>query len=260
MSLILLDLLQPGVARITLNDPASRNAMSEEMAGEFRETISKLRSDSALRAVVITGAPGAFSAGGDLEMLSAKRKLSGEENRRRMLDFYHSFLSIRSLSVPVVAAINGHAIGAGLCLATACDIRLAVKGAKFGYTFGRLGLFPGMGSTYSVPRLLGPAKAADLLLTGRIFQSEEALTLGLVSQVVDPESLMATTTRLLSEMLCVGPVVIRQMLPILRGHDGELSSFLEREAALQSLSYLGDEFAEGIESARAKRAPGWAKP
>jgi len=244
------------VGKITLNDPDHLNAMSEGMAKEFRTLVSSLPKEApGLRAIILSGAGRAFSAGGDLDMLEKKRKLSGEENRLRMLDFYHSFLGILSLKIPLIAAINGHAVGAGLCLASACDMRIASKKAKLGLTFTKLGLHPGMGASYFIPRIIGQSSAYELLLTGRVIEAEEALRLGLVNRVEEPEKVEEAAVTLAEEVASSGPESVRQLLETLRGRQEDLERVLEREALCQAVNYASKEFAEGVKAAREKRQP-----
>jgi len=244
------------ISKITLNDPDNLNAMGEKMADEFKELVSKLHSDRKnLRALILTGAGRAFSAGGHLQMLEEKQKLSGEENRLRMLDFYHSFLGLLSLKVPLIAAINGHAVGAGLCLASACDMRIASSKAKLGLTFTNLGLHPGMGATYFLPRIIGPSSAYELLLTGRVIEADEALRIGLVSRVEEPDNVENAAITLADEVATSGPESVRQLLETLRGRQEDLERALEREALCQAINYGSKEFAEGVKAAREKRKP-----
>ncbi len=255
MALVLFD--QSGsIGKITLNDPSSLNAMSEEMAQEFSNLVdSLLPKAQKLRAIIITGAGRAFSAGGDLDMLERKTKLAGEENRKIMLKFYDSFLKVLSLKVPLIAAINGHAIGAGLCLASACDVRIAVDKAKLGFTFARLGLHPGMGATYFLPRIVGYARATELMITGRIIDALEAYKIGLVSQVVDEQGLEAATNKIVGEISECGPQTIHQLVESLRTGPLPLQASLEREESCQSINYTSAEFLEGVQATREKRKP-----
>lgn len=256
MALVLVEEIGEGILQIVLNDPANLNAMGEEMADEFRSLIESLhRKASALRAIVLTGAGRAFSAGGHLEMLEKKTILSGEENRLIMHGFYNSFLSILNLKVPLIAAINGHAVGAGLCVASACDIRIAAEGAKLGFTFTKLGLHPGMAATYFLPKVIGEAAATELLLTGRIIDAPEALRLGLVSRVVPQDEVHSAALSIATEIAECGGEAVRQLLESMRNRPGSLQAALEREALCQSLSYTSEEFKEGIRATREKRKP-----
>lgn len=229
--------------------------MGEEMAAQFSAAASKLKSDPSLRVVVITGSGKAFSGGGNLDMLEAKTRISPAENERLMMEFYRSFLSVQEIEVPVIAAINGHAMGAGLCLALACDIRIASEDAKLGLNFVHLGLHPGMGSTYFVPRLLGDARAAELLYTGATVSAAEGARLGLVNRVVPHGDFPAAVDELTGQVLRGGPRAIRELKASLRALRGaSLEECLRREAACQAGDYAGSEFREGIAAAREKRA------
>jgi enoyl-CoA hydratase/carnithine racemase len=256
MTLVNTQLLTPQICQITLNDPNRLNAMGEQMARDFQAEIQTLNAQKTkLRAIILTGAGRAFSAGGDLEMLEAKTKKSPEWNRREMLSFYYSFLSILSLDVPVIVALNGHAIGAGLCLSCACDIRIASDDTKLGFAFTVLGLHPGMGATYFLPKVVGEARARELLLTGRIFTAPEALSMGLISETV-PQAQVLDRAQAIAEQICEnGPAATSQLLQSLRGERGSLEGCLEREALSQSLNYASDEFHEGIRAKQEKRKP-----
>ncbi|MCB0323909.1 MAG: enoyl-CoA hydratase/isomerase family protein [Bdellovibrionales bacterium] len=245
-----------GIVRILLNDPDTRNAMSEAMAEAFAAVVRELRKREDVRVVVLTGAGRAFSGGGHLEMLFDKTKLERQQNVELMQQFYRQFLSITELEVPVVAAINGHAVGAGLCLAMACDVRIAVQEAKLGLNFVQLGLHPGMGATYFLPRLVGPAHAAALLFSGRIISASEAEGLGLVNRCV-PQSQFDEVVRETVESIAQGgPIAIRQLKASLRStFERQLDECLFREAVCQAENYSGAEFLEGITAAREKRKP-----
>jgi len=252
----LVELSQGEISTITLNDPAARNAMGENMALEFKLAIQQLKLDPKVRVVILTGAGDVFSGGGNLTMLEEKTKLSESENERKMLEFYSAFLSIRELKVPTIAAINGHAIGAACCLALACDMRVAVAGSKIGMNFVALGLHPGMGATYFVPRLVGPGKAAELLYTASVLPAEEALALGLVNQVSSMKDFDSTVKSLAMKISKNGPEAI-QMLKTSLTEDETISlqKCLEREAKFQAKNYISSEFLEGITAAKEKRTP-----
>lgn len=247
---------EPGIYQLTLSDPERRNAMSSEMGGEFYDTISKLRDTAELRVLILTGAGQAFSAGGHLEMLFEKTKLSREKNRELMELFYRQFLAVRDLDVPVIAKVNGHAVGAGLCLAMACDVRIAASDAKLGLNFVSLGLHPGMGATYFLPRLIGPARAAELLFAGKIVTADHAREIGLVNDVAPSTELDEKVMKLAREMASAGPQAVRALKASLRLSDQlPLAECLRREASCQARDYSGAEFLEGITAAKEKRKP-----
>ena len=246
-----------GLGRITLNDPDRLNAMSEPMAEEFSALVNSLSLKSELRAIILTGAGRAFSAGGDLAMLLAKHQLDFDENRRRMLVFYRSFLCMRELNLPLIAAINGHAVGAGFCLAAACDLRVADPSARFSAPFARLGLFPGMGATHFLPRAVGTATASDLMLTGRMIKADEALRLGLVARLSEPGQVLEEASKMANDILAGGPEAIAEVLSSLRGDPALLEAALSREAEAQARSYARDEFVEGVRAVQEKRAARW---
>lgn len=258
MSLVLVQLEDNGVARVTLNDPDRLNAMSEAMAEAFREVVRELAGSRA-RGVIIAGAGRSFSAGGDLEMLLAKRKLSWAANRAKMMDFYRSFLGILELPIPVIAALHGHAVGAGFCLAAACDFRIGDRSCRLAAPFTRLGLHPGMGATLLLPRVLGPARAADWMLRGSRFKAEDAFQAGFLNALVEEGQAPVEAGRYMQEILRGGPSAVAALLQTLRPDPEKLHAALTREAEAQADSYASDEFVEGVESVRDKRDPDWVK-
>ncbi len=258
MPLITFEITSSQAGILTFNDPAHLNAMSIEMAGEMSEMVTELKSKrTSLRSLILTGAGSSFSAGGDLEMLEAKAKKPLEQNEKEMLEFYHSFLSIRTLELPLIAAVNGHAIGAGLCLACACDFRVVSSSAKLGFTFTRLGLFPGMGATYFLPRVVGESYAAELMLTGRIISGEDVLTHGITNRLVDTNSVLEESKQIAREIAECGPEATRSLLMQTRGDEKDLESCLRIEAKQQAQSYASKEFLEGIAATREKREATW---
>jgi enoyl-CoA hydratase/carnithine racemase len=228
--------------------------MGLDMAAAFRDSISRLQEQAGLRTVILTGAGPAFSAGGDYEMLREKRRLSPDVNRQAMLDFYNSFLCMLELPVPIIAAINGHAIGAGLCVALACDFRFAAKTAKLGLTFTRLGLHPGMAATLFLPRIVGSAIATSLLVTGRVLTGNEASQLGIVA-AVEVDQVVKEAEEVAQSIMRGGPQAIAGLLATLRPSAAELQEALVREADQQSQNFNSDEYLEGLAAATEKRAP-----
>jgi len=254
--LVLVSERDSGVFELCLNDAPTRNAMSEQMAAEFEAAVCALSKNSAVRVVVLRGAGNAFSGGGHLDMLFEKTKIGAEKNRELMLTFYRQFLSLRELPMPVIAAINGHAVGAGLCLALACDIRICHEQAKLGLNFVHLGLHPGMAATYFLPQLVGPARAAELLFTGKIIAATEAAKIGLINEVCAESEFENRVAAVAGAIRKAGPKAMRALKASLREMEGRsLSHALEREASCQAESYASSEFLEGITAAKEKREP-----
>ncbi len=250
-------LLEPGeISVLTLNRPDKLNSMTESMGRLLREAVSALNARDDVRVVVLRGAGRAFSAGGDMSFIEANRRRSPEQNRVAMLEFYGMFLSVLDLRVPSVAVLQGAAVGAGLCLALACDLRLAAKEAKLGANFVRVGLHPGMGATALLPRLVGAAKASELLLTGKLVSGEEAERIGLVNAAVprhELEQLVATT---LEPLRSAGPVALAQTKASLQGSlRAELAAALAREASAQAIDFTTQDLLEAVEAFRDGRTP-----
>jgi enoyl-CoA hydratase len=252
------------VAIVTFNDPERRNAMTEAMGRAISQQMKALGEIPSLRAVVLTGAGRAFSAGGDLAMIeSMARKGSsnpGVETRREiggfMRRFYDLYLSVRSLPCPTIAAVNGAAIGAGLCIALACDARIAAREARLGLNFTRLGIHPGMGATWTLPRLVGPARAAELLFTGRILDGAEAERIGLVNRAVDAEAVLPEALEMARAMALSAPIAVRGTKRALaRSLESDLAAQLDFEADQQSLCCESADLTEGLAASRAKRPP-----
>ncbi len=178
-----------GVATITLNRPDRLNAFVPEMGDEIIDAFERVREDDAVRSVVLTGAGRGFCAGLDLEYV--KNLPPEKAGRIAEGDFIKKFpLDLVAFPKPVIVAINGAAVGVGVTMSLPCDIRIAAAGAKIGITFAKLGMLPGLGSTHLLPKLVGLAKALELVLTARMLTAEEAAEIGLVNKVVPPESLL----------------------------------------------------------------------
>ncbi|KPK23319.1 MAG: hypothetical protein AMK69_18250, partial [Nitrospira bacterium SG8_3] len=175
---------------LTLNQPDKLNAMSEEMAKAFQAAVGKIRDDSEPKIAVVTGAGRAFSAGADLNMMTAMLEAKPVDNKKFIFDFYNCLLSIMDLKIPTIAAINGHAIGAGAGLALACDMRIAANNCKIGFPFAQMGLHPGMGVEYFLSKTVGRAGTFELLMTGDPISAEEGYRMGLFNHIVAPEAVM----------------------------------------------------------------------
>ena len=251
------------VATLVLNDPERRNAMGEAMAETFAARVAELAADASLRAVVVTGAGHAFAAGGDLAMIQGRADEGREGTpasqrsiRDAMRGFYQRFLSIRDLPCPTVAAIHGSAIGAGLCVALGCDVRIASREARLGLNFTALGLHPGMGATWTLPRLVGPARAAELLCSARVMSGEEAAAIGLVNRAVAPERVLPEAHELAASFAAAAPLANRALKRALaRSASATLADQLAFEADEQAATFATRDVHEGLAAARERRAP-----
>jgi enoyl-CoA hydratase/carnithine racemase len=251
-----LDRPEDGVAVLTLDNPDQRNAMSEEMTRSWTAAVDALADDPTVRVVVVTGAGSAFCSGGNTGWISSEPDASVDHLRTRMMAFYRAWLSIRRLEVPTIAAVNGPAIGAGLCLALACDIRYAASGATLGAPFVRLGMHAGMAGTWLLPNVVGPAAARDLLLTGRVVDADEALRLGLVSRVIEPERFTEQVLVAAGQVAASAPIASRlTKLALVDGGHADFESCLQWEALAQPVTLATEDLHEGIAAARERRAP-----
>ncbi len=200
-----------GIATITLNRPDKLNAYTTEMGDEVYDAFQSARTDPAVRVVILTGAGRGFCAGVDLEHLKAHQDGGNASKGPRLGE--EAFLTKLPLELvefpkPVIAAINGAAIGVGVTMVLPCDVRIAAAGAKIGLTFARLGLLPGLGSTHLLPRLVGMAKAQELVLSARVIRAEEAAEIGLVNRVVPAVSLLEHARELARQMADCKPEVL----------------------------------------------------
>jgi enoyl-CoA hydratase/carnithine racemase len=199
-----------GIATITLNRPEKLNAYTLEMGEAAYAAFGRSRDDAGVRAVILTGAGRGFCAGVDLEHLKAQPAPAdpnaprlGEEAFVRKLP-----LELLAYPKPVIAAINGACIGVGLTMALPCDVRIAAEDAKLGLTFAKLGILPGLGSTHLLPRLVGTARALELVLSAKVIRGREAAAIGLVNTAVPAVEVVATARALAQEMIACDPAVL----------------------------------------------------
>ncbi len=248
--------VEGGIARLTFNRPAERNAMTAGMGLEIKEAVGLINENDEARVVVITGAGKSFCSGANLRTLGTEAGVgSGDDGLGSPERFYRLFLSVRDLRVPSIAAINGHAIGAGLCFALATDMRVMKVGAKVGVTFVKLGIHPGMAATWNLPRLIGPAAAADLLYTGRVIGHEEALAYGLVNRVAG-DDFEEVVTELAQDVAASAPLAVRALKQTLAGTaERTIDDALVREATVQAGTFQTEDAAEGIGAILEKRRP-----
>jgi enoyl-CoA hydratase/carnithine racemase len=244
-----------GVVRLVLDNPDQRNAMSDAMTDSWVRAIDDLTADRDVRVVVVTGEGSAFCSGGNTGWIASEPDAEVDYLRNRMLPFYRAWLSIRSLEVPTVAAVNGPAIGAGLCLALACDIRYAAASARLGAPFVKLGMNPGMAATHLLPDVVGEAHARELLITGRTVDAEEALRLGLVTRVFADDELASSVQEIAAGIAGTAPIASRYTTIALREGHRDLEAAIQWEALAQPVTLATADLQEGIRAAKEKRRP-----
>lgn len=249
---------------IYLSDSSKLNALTVELGAQFKESVAQMVQavrEKKIRACVLTGDGNSFSAGGDLKWLRERHSTSSYLNSLIMVDFYNTFLCIRNISVPTIAAINGAAIGAGLCLTLACDIRIAASNAKIGFTFPKLGIHPGMGGSFLLPKLINHQQASHLLISGEIISGEKAQALGLVLESVEQENTLQRALELAAEYANGSPIAVQSLVQTIRNYkfDG-LDTALQREADSQSQAYASLDFLRGLDAVKSKHVAnfeGW---
>jgi enoyl-CoA hydratase/carnithine racemase len=255
---ILLERPVDGVALITLNRPARGNGVVPEMAADLIDALTKLEADTSVRVLVLTGAGKQFCAGADLvefqKFLQEDHAAAQEPYNARVL--WPVTQRLVSCRLPVIAAINGGATAGGLDLALACDMRIASTAAKMGETYIKLGLNPGNGGTYFLPRLVGSGLAAEMALTGDLVDAERALAIGLVNSVVAPEALVAEAVALAARIAERPRLAIEATKQQLRQswHMDLVGSMNASFWAVAALTY-SDDLREGVAAALEKRTP-----
>ena len=248
------------IVTLTLNDPERRNPLTGNTAvEELVAAIDRIDGDLSVRAVILTGAGTAFCSGGNVRDMSrhASGDMPGMEIRQEYRRGIQRLpLALFNLEVPVIAAVNGPAIGAGLDLACMCDIRIAAETAKFAESFVKLGIIPGDGGAWLLPRIVGLSRAAELTFTGQVIDAQQALAWNLVSQVVPPESLMDTARGIANAIAANPPHAVRMAKRLIReGMHCRLDTVLEMSAAFQTLSHQTADHREAVAAFVERRSP-----
>jgi len=243
--------------RITFNRPDVLNALDREMGKEIGSAVLEIRDDPEVRCVILTGAGRAFCAGGDIKgMLSGFSSSSPNERRVGLKNTHRWLTELINLDKPVIACVNGFAVGAGMSLAMAADIIIAAENAKFAQSFVGIGLAPDLGGSYLLPRLIGLNKAKELTFTGEMIDAHTAQRLGIVNQVV-PSAELENVTWHLALRLAQGPTkaigLAKAMLN--RSFETDLATFLDSEASYQFLCAGTEDFREGVQAFIEKRKP-----
>jgi len=252
----LLHEVKDGVATLTLNRPDRLNALGGTLRDDLHDAITRSAANPDVRVMVITGAGKGFCAGGDVKAMNEAKE--GKRERPLLEKIApgrdRTLLAMREAPQPIIAAVNGAAAGAGMNLALGCDIRIASTAARFSQAFVKRGLHPDWGGTYFLPRVVGMAKAAELIFTGAVIDAAEALRLGIVSQVVPPEELMSTVQALARAIAAGPPVAIRLAKHSLYANaERDLKSALEVETFAQNICFETEDAREGIRAFIEKR-------
>jgi enoyl-CoA hydratase len=253
MNLIEQELDSNGILTLTLNRPEKLNALSTDLLGALAELFSSAKANSKVKALMITGNGKAFCAGADINRLAECTAQSGYEFARHGQEV---FRLLETMGKPSLAAVNGFAFGGGCELAISATMRIASTKAMFGQPEVKLGVIPGYGGTQRLARLVGKGRALDLCLTGRFIDAEVALNWGLVSEVVDPDNLIAQGKSLLQGILSMAPLAIAGVMEVIDyGYDLSLTDALHLEAVHFAKVCATEDKKEGVAAFLAKRSP-----
>ncbi|WP_169569042.1 crotonase/enoyl-CoA hydratase family protein [Sneathiella limimaris] len=248
-----------GIVTLTINRPEERNALSDDLIfTAFLDAANRINSDNSVRCVILTGKGKAFSAGGNVKHMRDREGLFAGIPTELRQGYRHGIqkipLAFYNLEVPTIAAVNGPAVGAGCDLACMCDIRIAGKSAKFAESFVKLGIIPGDGGAWFLPRTIGRSRAAELTFTGDMIDADTALEWGMVSRVVEDEDLMSAANELAGRIAKNPPHALRLSKKLMReGEHTRLDSLLELSASFQALSHYTEDHMEAINAFFEKR-------
>lgn len=254
---VLLESREGAVATLTMNRPDRLNALNNELSTALNEAITRIAGDHSIHVVILTGAGRAFCAGGDLAVIGAGRAREDATELAPILrSGMQAVLKLRTMPQPVIAAVNGPAAGAGMNLALAADLRIAVEEAMFGQNFAKVGLFPDYGGTYFLPQLIGPARAAEMFYTGDMIDAKTALQLGIVNHVY-PADRFHTEVQSLAAKIAIGPqLAVRAIKQTIFAREQDaLVQALEREVEHQLKCFHSHDCREGIRAFLEKRPP-----
>jgi enoyl-CoA hydratase/carnithine racemase len=245
------------VACLTLNNPTKRNAMNYAMVNALIAALREVDADEAVRAVVIAGAGDNFSAGGDLKEFAEELKLPAFEHWQAADPWIDLFRLVRAMRMPVIAAVQGYALAGGCGLVALCDMAIAAEDAKLGTTEIRIGLFP-MIVFPALRRAVGERKALEMALTGKMFDAEEALHMGLVNRVVPRDELLDTAMELAASMARKGPAAMSMGKHLFYATaDMGYDEALEFARSIRVVYMLADDVSEGVDAFLNKRKPDW---
>lgn len=242
---------------ITLNRPDNRNSMTSDVLDAFAVASKKAAADTNLRAVIVTGTGKCFSAGADFKsQIQREDQGANLAPHEKSFAMYEPFLSLLEITVPVIGALNGHAIGGGFGLSLVCDIRIAATEAKYGANFARLGIAPGMAISYVLPRVVGVSRAAQMLFGGELFEGKDAVALGYANQAVGGGEVFAVAMQLAERIASNAPLAVRFTKELLyAGMEWDPRSHAKREAVRQAETVATEDAKEGIQALLEKRDP-----
>jgi enoyl-CoA hydratase/carnithine racemase len=250
--------VKDGIATLTLNRPERLNALGGTLRQDLHDAVTRAAADPEVRVMVVTGAGKGFCSGGDVKAMGEAK--AGQRERPLIEKIApgrdRTLLAMREAPQPIIAAVNGAAAGAGMNLALGCDLRIASTNAKFTQAFVKRGLHPDWGGTYFLPRVVGMAKACEMIFTGEVIDAAEALRLGIVSRVVAPEELLPTAYDLARRIAAGPPVAIRlAKRSLYANEDLDLRGALQIETMAQNICFETEDATEGIRAFGEKRAP-----
>jgi enoyl-CoA hydratase/carnithine racemase len=250
--------VKDGIATLTLNRPERLNALGGTLRQDLHDAVTRAGADPEVRVMVVTGAGKGFCSGGDVKAMGEAK--AGQRERPLLEKIApgrdRTLLAMREAPQPIIAAVNGAAAGAGMNLALGCDLRIASTSAKFTQAFVKRGLHPDWGGTYFLPRVVGMAKACEMIFTGEMIDAAEALRLGIVSRVVAPEELLPTAYDLARRIAAGPPVAIRlAKRSLYANEDLDLRGALQMETMAQNICFETEDATEGIRAFGEKRAP-----
>jgi 2-(1,2-epoxy-1,2-dihydrophenyl)acetyl-CoA isomerase len=244
------------VAVLRLDDPSAMNALSPAVKAGMEANVPKLVGDAAVRAIVLTGTGKAFCAGGDIRAMQDPEGRKAPAVRTRMQAAHAWARALLDCDKPVIAAVNGAAVGGGLALALLADIVIASREAYFMSGYSKLGALPDLGLLQTLPWAIGSLRAKEMILLNRRYTAEEAVAIGLANRVVAPEKLMSEALAA-AEEIAAGPAAMLTMSKVMmkRAYEASVEDFFEREAIAQAIAFGSAEFSEGVDAFLSKRKP-----
>jgi enoyl-CoA hydratase/carnithine racemase len=255
---IIFEKIDEQIARITLNRPKTMNALNTAIVSEIGDAVEEIARDSRVKALILTGSGDIFSSGGDVDLvLNELCNKPSIEIREALKKFYgRGAVSLRGLAIPVIGAINGPALGAGFDLSLHCDMRIASETAKFGSIWVKISTIPALGGMFLLPRIIGLARASEMMMTGDVIDAQEAYRIGLANKVVPAENLQEAVLAL-AKRLAKGASAAISIIKngINRGLDGTLMGEIDYAISMQSICFKLEDCREGILAFKQKRKP-----